>query len=249
MTSPIGDLDATRPWLLVNPDDPAQGRWDGMPDPLVADGGTRLNSPWGDQPPQPYELGSLQGGTGSLLVVETRRGLQTVADYFRHRAWNPTLVVVHQLEPLAVAEALADARTRVHIMNPGYIPPEPPFDLALIEPLFASELARGNGRPILEDERPHFTRQWMCFPFPMDAAALSAEFEFAPGIELDADRSPPWLTFHPSATLRDEFTSFPIGGSMHFTTAESRRRREEWWVEWRRAPRPRQLLRNPYLPD
>lgn len=247
MTEPIGDPTAERPWLLVNPDDPAKGEWFGMPDPLVVDGGPRLNSVWGSDAPQRYEMTLLQGGSGTLVVVETVRGLQTIADYFRHRARNPTIVVVHENEPLPVVEALLAARSRPVVARPGFVPPVPPFDLSVIEPLIASEVARGNGRPILEDERPHFYRQWMSFRLPMDAEALRAEFDFAPGIELESDRTPPWLTFYPSATSRDEFTSFPIGGAMNFTTAESRRMREEWWAEWRRAPRPRQLIWNPLL--
>jgi len=255
MTPLLGEPDAERPWLLINPeadnraaDAPAkmsEERWDGIPSPLRVDHLPRLNSAWGRKAPQPFELGSLQNDTGRLIVVKSRDGLQTVADYFRRRAWNPTLVVVHELEPFAVADALDEASRRTPVERPGYVPPAPPFDLARIEPLISSELARGNGRPLLDDERPGFIRQWLSFPYPIDADAIRAEFELGDGVELD-DRNPPWIVFQYQTGYPDEFHDFPVGGARRFPTAESVRLRALWWEEWRRNPRPRIRLDNPF---
>jgi hypothetical protein len=247
----IPNLDAERPWVLINPsvhdraaDSPAlvsDARWDDIPSPLLVDRPPRMNSAWGRNSPWPFELASLENRTATLLIVESVRGLKAVADYFRPRAWNPTVVVAHELEPSVVADALAAAAQRGERTSRK----PPPFDLALIEPLIASEVARGNGRPVLDDEGPWFDRMWLSFPYPIDVAAIREEFELGEGVAID-DRDPAWVNFEYQPGHPDEFHDFPVGGALRFPTADSCRRREQWWQEWRRAPRPRIPLLDPF---
>lgn len=249
----IGDFEAEHPVILVNPRDPARGRWDAVPDHLDLRARPRRGShsglmleaaeiirPDGAKP----EAGQI--AFGYLSIAETRRKLRSAVNIAATDAWAPTLVAVHELGPAFVSEAIDRARDWPPVS--GLTVPEQAQNSSFARQLIASEFARGNQDPRPEGV-PNDPRSTLKFRYPIDVEAIEAEFEFDWGIEVHRSTAGPVIEFTAPGGYNDGWSGWGISGGREFPSARVRELRELWWREWRSHPHKKVRLTNPFRPE
>jgi hypothetical protein len=178
-------------------------------------------------------------GVATLCLVEAEDRDAVVAELESRRAalTMTAIVVVRGAEPPELLAPLNEAMgwaVTASTTRFGTLP-EPARDPSFYAPIVAAEVARGNTGQ-LQYGSLHDTRTGFAFRFPIDEEAILAEFEFDAGMEFE-HRPYPVIMYD---------GEWGVGGASGPSDGDHEAARAEWWREWRAAPRPRVLLRNPF---